>query len=353
MRFHERHGTHVELSPCKTSAKRIKSFANAVVFSHRPLVFGETFLFEIEEQEKDWSGHVRCGITTHNPQTIKSVPPFLLPDMAQMGRTWVFAIKSTIQKPLGDEQLRDYGSHNFQRQEAGDKDTNPVFCGKKAREMQLRPTDVGSRIGVKVSPSGELYFFVNGIKFGPCALDVPVDKDLYVAVDVYGTTKKVQIIQCGGQIIVLTYSIQMTPHTPLQSAQNKRLFFTKGGKVGGWINLMKILRLKNIYNKIAKNFQGLTFKIGERNHKYGNHPGGQGVGGGGRGSLLWPKWLCATEQGLIVKYLLSKFGMCKKQNFEVVIEFKSDTALFTFSFCLVSSPLLLLFLPHFYLLLEN
>ena len=49
--------------------------------------------------------------------------------------------------------------------------------------------------------------------------------------------------------------------------------------MGGWINLMKILRLKNIYKKIAKNFQGLTFEIGERNHKYGNHPGG---GGGGR-----------------------------------------------------------------------
>ena len=49
--------------------------------------------------------------------------------------------------------------------------------------------------------------------------------------------------------------------------------------MGGWINLMRILSLKNIYKKIAKNFQGLTFKIGERNHKYGNHPGG----GGGRG----------------------------------------------------------------------
>lgn len=50
--------------------------------------------------------------------------------------------------------------------------------------------------------------------------------------------------------------------------------------MGGWINLMKILRLKNIYKKIAKNFQGLTFKhaIGERNHKCGNHPGGLGEG---------------------------------------------------------------------------
>ena len=50
--------------------------------------------------------------------------------------------------------------------------------------------------------------------------------------------------------------------------------------MGGWINLMKILRLKNIYKKIAENFQGLTFKIGERNHKYGNHPGGGGGEGG-------------------------------------------------------------------------
>ena len=198
MRFHDRHGTHVKLSTSKTSATRFKSFANAVVFSHRPLAFGETFLFEIEEQEKDWSGHVRCGITTHNPQTMKSVPPYLLPDMAQMGRTWVFAIKSTMQKPLGDEHFKDYGCHNYKRQAAGDKDNNPKFCGKKAQEGELKPTDVGSRIGVKVSPTGELYFFVNGMKFGPCALDVPVDKDLYVAVDVYGTTKRVQIIQCGG-----------------------------------------------------------------------------------------------------------------------------------------------------------
>lgn len=51
--------------------------------------------------------------------------------------------------------------------------------------------------------------------------------------------------------------------------------------MGGWINLMKILRLKNIYKKIAENFQGLTFKIGERKHKCGNHP--RGVGGGGEG----------------------------------------------------------------------
>ena len=41
-------------------------------------------------------------------------------------------------------------------------------------------------------------------------------------------------------------------------------------------------------------------------------------------------------------------GMCKKQNFEVVFGSKSDTAVLTFTFCFLSSPLFLLFLPPFF-----
>ena len=80
----------------------------------------------------------------------------------------------------------------------------------------------------------------------------------------------------------MTYSIQMTPHTPLQSSPEhfSKGFFHKRPQSGRVNKPDKILRLKNIYNKIFKNFRGLTFKIGERNHKCGNHPGGWGVGGG-------------------------------------------------------------------------
>ena len=200
MRFHEKHGPHVQLSPCKTYAKRSKSFGNAVVFSHRPLSVAETFLFEITEQEKGWSGHVRCGVTAYNPADIQ-VPPYLLPDLAQLGKTWVFAVKPRTEKPLGDEQMRDHGTHNYERQHGGDKDVNDgLFRNDKAREIgqDLRPTDVWSRIGIKVSSTGKLFFYVNGKKFGPCATDVPADADLFVAVDVYGITKEVRIIQCGG-----------------------------------------------------------------------------------------------------------------------------------------------------------
>ena len=200
-RFHDKHGVHVQLSPCKTIARRSNSFANAVVFSHRPISVSETFLFEITEQEKGWSGHVRCGVTLFNPNDITRVPHYLLPDLVQKGKTWVFAVKPTTGKPLGDEQLRDRGTHIYRRQHEGDKDVNDVlFLSEGAREAgadQL-PTDVRSRIGVKVNSLGEISFYINGQKFGPCASGLPLDKDLYVAIDVYGITKEVKIIQCGG-----------------------------------------------------------------------------------------------------------------------------------------------------------
>ena len=41
-------------------------------------------------------------------------------------------------------------------------------------------------------------------------------------------------------------------------------------------------------------------------------------------------------------------GMCEKQNFEVVFGSKSDTAVLTFTFCFLSSPLFSLFLPPFF-----
>ena len=41
-------------------------------------------------------------------------------------------------------------------------------------------------------------------------------------------------------------------------------------------------------------------------------------------------------------------GMCRKQNFELVFGFKSDTAVLTFTFHFLSSLLFSSFLPHFF-----
>ena len=45
---------------------------------------------------------------------------------------------------------------------------------------------------------------------------------------------------------------------------------------------------------------------------------------------------------------LQSSGMRRKQNFEIVLGVKIDTAVLTFTFHFLSSPLFLFFLPHFF-----
>ena len=61
-----------------------------------------------------------------------------------------------------------------------------------------------------------------------------------------------------------------------------------------------------------------------------------------------------TLGGLLIQMQnisLRSSGMRRKQNFDIVFGFKSDTAVLTFTFRFLSSLLFLLFLPHFFFLL--
>lgn len=65
--------------------------------------------------------------------------------------------------------------------------------------------DTGSRIGVIFVPTkadeelAEMHFIVNGDDIGALAVDIGYkESNLYVCVDVYGTTKSVKIIQVYG-----------------------------------------------------------------------------------------------------------------------------------------------------------
>ena len=58
-----------------------------------------------------------------------------------------------------------------------------------------------------------------------------------------------------------------------------------------------------------------------------------------------------TLRGLLIQMQnisLRSSGMRRKQNFEIVFGFKSDTAVLTFTFRFLSSLLFSLFLPHFF-----
>ena len=70
--------------------------------------------------------------------------------------------------------------------------------------------------------------------------------------------------------------------------------------------------------------------------------------------LITNRFTGRTLHGLLIQMQnisLRSSGMHRKQNFEIVFGFKSDTAVLTFSFRFLSSPLFSLFLPHFFFLL--
>jgi len=191
MRFHTAHGRNITLSNNNTIATRCQSFANALVFTERPLDPNEVFLFEISDQQQGWAGNIKCGITFHNPAKIV-IPQYLLPDLLRLGKSFVFPLKPSAEDPFSDkkqEYIEAIGKCEIQFCDDMNKD---VFV--KENLCNVNPCDVGSRIGIFISPCRRLYFIINGVQYGPCTKRIPSNLDVYAAADLYGNTREIRIL---------------------------------------------------------------------------------------------------------------------------------------------------------------
>ncbi|XP_071767948.2 neuralized-like protein 2 [Centroberyx gerrardi] len=251
MEFHPIHGTNVRLDHSGTQATRVESFANGVCFSKHPLNPGEIFLVEIEEKELGWCGHLRVGLTAQDPRNLEVVPEYSLPDLMDLGDSWVFAITRNHNKIIeepgagaeGGEGAGEEGGRRLGRGEdqdgaggqgdgGGGDNTNSKpktfftdshlyieniriprdkLVGRSRpgrfshilddlyKSNALPPTARRSRIGVLYVPKGQgladMHIIINGEDMGASAKGIPAIQPLYAVVDVFAATKCVRIVQ--------------------------------------------------------------------------------------------------------------------------------------------------------------
>ncbi|XP_043565943.1 neuralized-like protein 2 [Chiloscyllium plagiosum] len=215
IRFHNIHGTNVRLNASQTEATRTDSFGNGVCFSKEPLDPDKIFLIEIAEKELGWCGNVRIGLTAHNPKNLESVPEYSLPDLVNLGSSWVFAITRNHNKVSTDDQESNPAPQPLCSTEAylqigkcripKDKLVGRSRPGRYSHLLdELYKTNIlpatarGSRVGVLYTTHanmGEMHIVINGEDMGPCAREIPINQPLYAVVDVFASTKTVRIIQ--------------------------------------------------------------------------------------------------------------------------------------------------------------
>ncbi|OQV21454.1 putative Protein neuralized [Hypsibius exemplaris] len=156
LRFHAKHGDHVDISEDGLVAKRIRSYCKGIVFTSRPIEIGEMVCFRVREQsskQQQWSGSLRIGLTVHDPNHIADLTTalYLCPDLTNKPGFWA--------KPLPDSAATPENIIHFQCQE-----------------------------------NGTIVFGVNGVCKGVAFDNIAVDRPLWAVFDVYGTSVAVELL---------------------------------------------------------------------------------------------------------------------------------------------------------------
>lgn len=150
--FHYVHGDNVLLEEYGRVARRAADFCKGIVFSNRPIPLRERVVFRIAECCNQWSGTLRLGFTSHDPETLEgSLPASAIPDMTQIPGNWVKTI-----------------DHKYARE--------------------------GAVLHYYVNDTGDMFFGAFGKDRGLLMKGVNTTETLWAVIDIYGYTTAVEMV---------------------------------------------------------------------------------------------------------------------------------------------------------------
>ncbi|XP_036744423.1 E3 ubiquitin-protein ligase NEURL3 isoform X2 [Manis pentadactyla] len=174
LRFHAKaKGAQVQLDALRCTARRRSTFHDGIVFSHRPVQPDERVALRVLWHEDCWCGGLRVGFTRLDPARVPALllPPFLCPDLEQLSPTWAAVLPR-----------------------------HWVFPGNVIRFW--------------VNRSGWLFANINA---GPQLLlrkGVLTGAPLWAVMDVYGTTKAIQLLGTVALKTMCHSCWSLSPRTP-------------------------------------------------------------------------------------------------------------------------------------------
>lgn len=156
MKFHSTHGSAVSLSDNKSSATRNENiFSNGIVFSDQPLQIGQNVSVELGCTYHS-SGSIRVGVTIHDPGQVKSqdLPKYAVPFLTSKEGHWA--------RPISENLVTS-----------------------------------GSKLTLYITSLGQLQLFIDDSHRGVYLLGLPVDKPLWLLLDIYGNNNSVKFVKAG------------------------------------------------------------------------------------------------------------------------------------------------------------
>ncbi len=150
--FHAVHGENIRLSSDAAIANRSDSFCKGICFSNRPIRINERVCIKFCEISSSWSGAVRFGFTTNDPNNYRSgLPKYACPDLTNKPGNWA--------KALGERfAVRDYILFFY------------------------------------VTELGDVHYGINGEERGIFFSGVSTNCPLWALIDVYGNTVAIESV---------------------------------------------------------------------------------------------------------------------------------------------------------------